>query len=82
MTHSVPARAARRARRSVRAVLLAAALGVQALACGGDAARPAVVDAYGAHVESTAYVAVAVVLGLVAFVGTATFARYIERRGN
>lgn len=40
------------------------------------------IAAYGALRESTAYVAVAVVFALVAFVGSATFARYIERRGN
>lgn len=39
------------------------------------------IAAYGTLIGSTAYVAVAVVVALVAFVGTATFARFIERRG-
>lgn len=39
------------------------------------------IAAYGTLIGSTAYVAVSVVVALVAFVGTATFARFIERRG-
>jgi multicomponent Na+:H+ antiporter subunit F len=41
-----------------------------------------VVAAYGTLIGSGRYVAVSVVVALVAFVGTATFARYIERRGG
>ena len=40
------------------------------------------IAAYGALVGSVIYAAVAVVVALVAFVGTATYARFIERRGN
>ena len=40
------------------------------------------IAAYGALIGSIAYAAVAVVVALVAFVGTATYARFIERRGN
>jgi multicomponent Na+:H+ antiporter subunit F len=41
-----------------------------------------IIAAYGALIGSVRYVAVSVVVALVAFVGTATFARYIERRGG
>lgn len=37
---------------------------------------------YGALQGTAIYAAVAVVVALVAFVGTATFARFIERRGT
>lgn len=37
------------------------------------------IAAYGTLIGSTAFVAVAVVVALIAFVGTATFARFIER---
>ena len=40
------------------------------------------IAAYGALSGETIYAVVAVVFALVAFVGTATFARFIERRGN
>jgi len=40
------------------------------------------IAAYGALVGTTVYAAVAVVVALVAFVGTAIYARFIERRGN
>jgi len=40
------------------------------------------IAAYGALVGSSEYAVVAVVVALVAFVGSATFARFIERRGN
>jgi multisubunit Na+/H+ antiporter MnhF subunit len=40
------------------------------------------IAAYGALVGVEEYAAVAVVVALVAFIGTATFARFIERRGN
>jgi multicomponent Na+:H+ antiporter subunit F len=40
------------------------------------------IAAYGALVGSNEYAVVAVVVALIAFVGSATFARYIERRGT
>ena len=40
------------------------------------------IAAYGALIGSSFYAIVAVVFALVAFVGTATYARFIERRGN
>jgi multicomponent Na+:H+ antiporter subunit F len=41
-----------------------------------------VIAAYGTLIGSVRYVVASVVVALVAFVGTATFARYIERRGG
>lgn len=41
-----------------------------------------IIAAYAVLSGDTAFVVVAVVVALVAFVGTATFARYIERRGS
>ncbi len=41
-----------------------------------------VIAAYGTLIGSVRYVVASVVVALVAFVGTATFARYIERRGR
>ena len=41
-----------------------------------------VIADYGALIGSSFYAIVAVVFALVAFVGTATYARFIERRGN
>ncbi len=41
-----------------------------------------VIAAYGSLIGSVRYVVASVVVALVAFVGTATFARYIERRGG
>ena len=41
-----------------------------------------VIAAYGTLIGSVRYVTASVVVALVAFVGTATFARYIERRGR
>jgi multicomponent Na+:H+ antiporter subunit F len=40
------------------------------------------IAAYGALVGITQYAAIAAVVTLIAFVGTATFARFIERRGT
>lgn len=41
-----------------------------------------IIAAYGVQSGSTEFVVVTVVVALVAFVGTATFARFIERRGT
>lgn len=41
-----------------------------------------IIAAYGVLTGDAAFVAVTVVVALVAFVGTATFARFIERRGS
>ncbi len=40
------------------------------------------IAAYGTLTDDAVYSVVAVVVALVAFVGTATFARFIERRGG
>jgi multicomponent Na+:H+ antiporter subunit F len=41
-----------------------------------------IIAAYGVQSGRTEFVVVTVVVALVAFVGTATFARFIERRGT
>lgn len=41
-----------------------------------------IIAAYGALSGNSSFVVVTVVVALVAFVGTATFARFIERRGT
>ncbi len=41
-----------------------------------------IIAAYGVLIGSTRFIVVTVVVALVAFLGTATFARFIERRGS